>query len=122
MKKMNFFAAFAVMMVMGNMNANASQFNDKHNEFHMNDKGKVEVRHDGHHNDRNVHHSFKMSRHEAERIRMEEHRRMEEARRRRAHHHHHVVHHNDVVVVDGSVAAGVAAGVAVAALVNALVR
>ena len=35
MKKMIYFAAFVIMMAMGNMNAFA-KVNAKHNEFHMN--------------------------------------------------------------------------------------
>lgn len=122
---MNFFAAFAIMMAMGNMNVNA-KVGARHNEFN-NNRGRVEVRYDGHHHDVNGH---KMSQHERrmmekrrreeERRRMEEARRREEMRRMEAHRHH--AHHRDVVVVDNNVAAGVAVGVAVAALVNVLVN
>ena len=134
MKKMNFFAAFAIMMAMGNMNANANQNGAMHNEFHMNDKGRIEVRYDGHRNDIDKHHGDKMSKHERrmmeERRRMEEHRRREEARRREemrhhAAHHHHAAHSGEVVIVDNDVAAGmvgVAAGVAVAAFISALMK
>lgn len=122
MKKMIYFAAFAIMMAMGSMNAFADKNGARHNESHKNDKGKYEVRYDGHHNDMNSH---KMSNHKrkmmAERRREEERRRMEEARRREAHH-HHAAHHNEVVVVDNGVAAGVAVGVTLAALISALAQ
>ena len=124
MKKMNYFAAFAIMMAMGNMNAFANKNGAKHDEFHMNNNGRIEVRYDAHHQDMNGH---KMSKHERkmmeERRREEERRRMEEARRREAHRHH--AHHNEVVVVDNNIAAGVAgvaAGVAVAAIIGALMK
>ena len=128
MKKMIYFAAFAIMMAMG-MNANA-KVSAKHNEFHMNDKGRVEVRYNGHHNDFDRHHGKKLSKHELrkieERRRMEERRRIEEMRRREAaRRHHHMAHHHEVVVVDNKVAAGVAGvavGAAVAALVGALMQ
>ena len=117
MKKMNLFAAFAIMMAMGNMNANA-EVGAKRNELH-NNKARVERRYDNH----NDVHGHKVSRHEhrmmEERRRMEEARRREEMRRMEAHRHY--VHH-DVVIVDNDVAAGVAVGVAVAAFVSALMR
>ena len=132
MKKMNYFAAFAIMMAMG-MNANANNVGAEHNEFHMDGKGRVEVRVNVHHK-MDKHHDHKMSKHEhqmmEERRRMEEHRRREEARRREemrhhAAHHHHAAHSGEVVIVDNDVAAGmvgVAAGVAVAAFISALMK
>ena len=77
MKKMIYFAVFAIMMAMG-MNANA-KVGAKHNEFHMNDKGRVEVHYDAHHKDFDKHHGKKLSKHELRKI--EERRRMEERRR-----------------------------------------
>ncbi|MBP5393155.1 MAG: hypothetical protein J6Y59_04980 [Bacteroidaceae bacterium] len=126
MKKMIYFAAFAIMMAMGNMNAYA-KVSVKHNEIHMNDKGIV-VAHHGDHGMPAVH---KMSKHERrmieERRRMEKCRRMEEARRieemrRLEAHRRHMAHHREVVVVNGNAAAGVAAGVAVAAFISALMK
>ena len=133
MKKMNFFAAFAIMMAMGNMNASANQNGAMHNEFHMNNGGRVEVRYDGHHDDMYALHGQHLSKHERrmieERRRMAERRRMEEARRREEMrrmeaHRRHMAHHREVVVVENNnvaaSVASVAAGVAVAALIGAL--
>ena len=126
MKKMNYFAAFAIMMAMGNMNAFANQNGAKHNDVHMNGKSKVEVHYDGHRGDMYGHEAHKLSRHELqkmeERRRMEEARRKEEERRRMEAHHHHAVHHNEVAVSGAGVAAGVVAGVTVAALISALAK
>lgn len=126
MKKMIYFAAFAIMMAMGNMNAYA-KVSAKNNVYHMNNRGIV-VAHHGDHGMPVVH---KMSKHERrmieERRRMEEHRRMEEARRieemrRMEAHRRHMAHHRDVVVVNNNAVAGVAAGVAVAAFISALMK
>ena len=124
---MIYLAAFAIMMAMGNMNAYA-KVGAKHGEFHMNDKGRVEVRYDRHHHDDMYgFNGHKMSKHERkmmeerrrmeERRMMEERRRMEEMRRMETRRHHHVVHHHNSA---GNVVAGVAAGVAVAAIIGAL--
>ena len=127
MKKMIYFAAFAIMMAMGNMNAFANRNGGKHNEYD-NDKGRMEMHFDGHRLDM---HGHKMLSHERrmieERRRMEEHRRMEEARRReemhrREAHRHHMAHSHEVHAVSGNVVAGVAVGAAVAALVSALIK
>ena len=96
MKKMIYFAVFAIMMAIGNMNVNA-KVNAKHNGYHMNDRGIVEVRYDAHHHEVYAgHRNHRLSK-----------------------------HHHEVVVVDNNVAAGVAgvaAGVAVAAFVSALMK
>lgn len=114
MKKMIYFAAFAIMMAMGNMDANAKA-NVKHN-----DKGRVEMHQGAHHNTFAGHRNHNMTAHE--RRMAEERRRMEEMHRRDAHSHHHHAHHCNVVACNGSAAAGVAAGVAVAAIIGALVK
>ena len=70
MKKMNFFAAFAIMMAMGNMNANANMRNARAGELHVNSSGVVYVSNSGHQHDYdydreyNVRHHDKMSRRE----------------------------------------------------------
>ena len=51
MKKMNFFAAFAIMMAMGNMNANANMRNARAGELHVNSSGVVYVSNSGHQHD-----------------------------------------------------------------------
>ena len=114
MKKMIYLAAFAIMIAMGNMDANA-KVHAKHNN-----KGRVEmpgnVRNKvfaGHRNHNTISHERRMA---------EERRRKEEIRRRNARHHHRHVHHCDVVACNGSAVAGVAAGVAVAAIISALAR
>ena len=122
MKKMIYFAAFAIMMAMGNMNAYANQFNNRNNEVRMDGRGHVEVRVNDRHHEMNRHIDHKMSRREAERRRMEERRRIEEARRMEAHRHHNLTHHHEVVVVNDNVAASVAVGAAVAAFVSALIK
>ena len=110
MKKMIYFAAFAIMMAMGNMNAYA-KVSARNNFYHVNERGIV-VAHHGDHGMPVVH---KMSRHE---------RRMIEERRRMEAHRRHMAHHREVVVVDNNVAAGVTAGVvatvSLAALIGAL--
>ena len=127
MKKMNFFAAFAIMMAMGNMNANANMRNARAGELHVNSSGIVYVSNIGHQHDYdydreyNVRHHDKMSRRERqmmeerrrmeERRCMEEHRRMEECRRR-----------HEAERVAGKVVAGVAAAATVATLISILAR
>ena len=128
MKKKIYFAAFAIMMAMGNMNSYA-KVSARNNVYHVNERGIV-VAHHGDHDMPVVH---KMSKHERrmieerrrmdERRRMEEARRIEEMRRMEAARRHHA-HHREIVVVDNNVAAGVAAGVvatvSLAALIGAL--
>ena len=128
MKKMMYFAAFAIMMAMGNMNAYAVQNGAKHAAYYMNDRGVVVA----YHGDRaDIHAAHRMSHHERrmmeearrrEEIRkMEEARRMEEMRRMEAHR-RNMEHRYEANRVAGKVAAGVAAGVTLAALIGALAR
>lgn len=122
------FAAFAIMMAVGNMNAFAAQKGAGHNVYNMNGRGVVVAYHGDH---RDAHAVRKMSRHERKMMerarrreelrRLEEARRMEEMRRREAHR-RHVARCHEVVVVNNNVAAGVAAGVTVAALIAALAK
>ena len=113
MKKMIYLAAFAIMMAIGNMDANAKA-HAKHN-----DKGRVEMPgnvghkvYAGHRNHNAMSHERRMA---------EERRRREEMRRRNARHHHHT-HHCNVVACKGSAVAGIAAGVAVATIIGALIN
>jgi len=126
MKKMIYFAAFAIMMALGNMNAYA-KVGSRNNAYHVNERGVVVSYHGDHHAMPVVH---KMSKHERrmieERRRMEERRRIEEARRieemrRMEAHHRHMAHHREVVVANNAVAS-VAAGVALVALIGAIAR
>lgn len=122
MKKMIYFAAFAIMMAMGNVNAFAKSNGAKHSGSHMNGNVKVEVCIDAHKHHKLSRHEQKMMeerRRAEERRRLEEQRRMEERSRMEARHRHH---HHEVVAADAGAVAGVAAGVAVAALISALMK
>ncbi|MBP3710890.1 MAG: hypothetical protein IJ219_00730 [Bacteroidaceae bacterium] len=126
MKKMMYFAAFAIMMAMGNMNANA-KVSAKNDIYHVNERGIVVA----HHGDHGVQAAPKLSKHERkmieERRRQEELRRMEEARRleemrRMEAHRRQMERRYEANRVVNNVAAGLAAGATVAAFVSALMR
>ena len=116
MKKMMYFAAFAIMMAMGNMNANA-KVSVKNDIYHVNERGIVVA----HHGDHGVQAAPKLSKHERkmieERRRQEELRKMEEDRRMEAHRRQMERRYEANRVVNN-----VAAGATVAAFVSALMH
>ena len=121
---MNYFAAFAIMMAMGSMNAYAHQYGVRHGNPHMNGGARVEVHMDGHHAGPHHidHRAIERQRMLEQQRRLEAQRRLEEQRRIAAHHQPVPHHHSEAHRVVNNVAAGMAVGAAVGAFVSAIAR